>query len=252
MNKKISVVIITHNREKLLPLAIESVLSQKSTDFELIIIDDASTDNTEKTVSKYLIYENVRYFKIPKCSSISEVRNKAWPYVNGKYIAVLDSDDMWCDNLKLLKQYEFLENNKDVMLVGSGAILIDHQNNELKTVIKPVLDVDIRKEFLIKNPFFHSSVMFRFDLVKQLGGYDEKIKYGEDLDLWFRMGEIGKLYNLPEALIKYRVHNDNESSKHFFGAIIDVLKIINKNRKKYGLNPFVFIKKILNYLKAKV
>jgi glycosyltransferase involved in cell wall biosynthesis len=252
MIKKISIVIITHNRENLLPFAIESVLKQKFSDFELVIIDDASTDNTEGVVNKYLKDERVKYHKVSKCGSISQVRNKAWSYVNGEYIAVLDSDDIWCDDLKLTKQYEFLENNKDTILVGSGATLIDVQNNKIKNVIKPVFDVDIRKEFLIKNPFFHSSVMFRFDVVKQLGGYDEKIKYGEDLDLWLRMGAIGKLHNLPEVLIKYRIHDDNESSKHFFGAIVGVLKIINKNRKKYGFNPFIFIKKLFNYLKTRV
>ena len=244
MATHVSVVIVTHNREKLLISAVDSVLRQKFTDFELIIIDDASTDNTENVVKKYLSDSRVKYVKIPKASSISQVRNSAWPYVNGEYVAVLDSDDIWCDDSKLGKQFEFLESHPEVVLIGSGAILINDEGQELNKVIKPMSDAEIKKDFLIKNPFFHSSVMYRFQEVKNLGGYDESIRYGEDLDLWLRLGKDKELYNFPEAMIKYRVHKDNEASKHFSGAIIDVFRVIAKNRKRYGAGWKIFFKKI--------
>ena len=103
----ISVIIVTYNREQLLIKAIDSVLGQKFSDFELIIIDDASIDNTENVVKQYLGDVRVKYIKIAKSKSISQVRNSAWPYVTGKYVAVLDSDDIWCDDLKLDKQFNF-------------------------------------------------------------------------------------------------------------------------------------------------
>lgn len=240
----ISVIITTHNRANLLIKSIDSVLCQKFIDFELIIIDDASTDNTEELVRKYLSDSRVKYIKIPKAGSISEARNSVWPYVRGKYIAVLDSDDVWCDELKLKKQFEFLENNSNIILVGSGAKLINDLDRELDVVIKPETDEEIRKNLFTKNPFFHSSVMFRFDAVKQLDGYDEKIMFGEDLDLWLRMGKLGKFYNFPEAMIKYRVHNDNEIKKHWIRAVLDVLRVIKKNRKTYGAGNLIFLKKI--------
>lgn len=243
-NIDISVIIITHNREKLLPLAVESVLGQKFSDFELIIIDDASTDNTENVIKKYLNDERVRYIKIPKAASIAQVRNSAWAYVNGKYIAVLDSDDIWIDDLKLTKQFNYLESRPEVMAVGSGAILINDNGEEINKIVKPITDVEIRKDFLTKNPFFHSSVMYRYEAIKNIGGYDEKIRFGEDLDLLLRLGKIGEMYNFSDAMIKYRVHGDNEASKHFIGAIFDVFRIIAKNRKKYGAGWGVFFKKI--------
>lgn len=240
----ISIIIITHNRENFLPIAIESVLGQKFSDFELIIIDDASTDNTENVIKKYLEDGRVNYIKIPKAVSIAEVRNSAWAYVNGKYIAVLDSDDIWIDDLKLAKQFNYLESHPEVVVVGSGAILINDNGEEINKIVKPTTDIEIRKDFLTKNPFFHSSVMYRYEAVKKIGGYDEKIKFGEDLDLLLQLGKIGEMYNFSEEMIKYRVHNDNESSKHFIGAILDVFKVIAKNRKKYGAGWGVFFKKI--------
>ena len=240
----ISIIIVTYNREKLLVKAIDSVLSQKFSDFALIIIDDASTDNTESIVNKYLEDTRVSYVKIPKANSIAQARNYAWPYVTGKYVAVLDSDDIWCDHLKLTKQFNFLEKNPGVVVVGSGAVFINSQDKILEYVKKPELESDIKKDLFVKNPFFHSSVMLRFEHIKKIGGYDEKIKFGEDLDLWVRLGKEGAFYNFPGAMIKYRVHDDNEIKKHWSGAILDVLRIIKKNRKAYSVGPFVFLKKI--------
>jgi glycosyltransferase involved in cell wall biosynthesis len=245
----VSIIIVTYNREKLLIKAIDSVLNQKFSDFELIIIDDFSTDNTEDAVKKYLADKKVKYIKIAKSKFISQVRNSAWPYVSGKYVAVLDSDDVWFDENKLSKQVEFLDNNPEVVLVGSGAILIDSEGREIETVNKPERDSDIRKDFFSKNPFFHSSVLYRYDAIKQVGGYDTTIRFGEDLDLWLRLGKVGQLYNFPEAFIKYRVHSDNEANKHRANAIIDVLRIIKKNRKHYGAGPLMFLKKIFGKMR---
>ena len=253
MNISISIIIVTYNRSKLLVKAIESVLIQKFTDFELIIIDDASSDNTEEVVKKYLSDKRIKYIKNKKGTSIAQVRNSAWKYVQGKYIAVLDSDDIWCNDLKLNMQYEYLENHPEVVLVGGSSILINEIGIELGRIINPTSDEEIRNNIMIKNQICHSTVMYRYDVVKKLGGYDEHINYGEDLDLWLRMGKIGQLHNLPEYLVMYRVHNDNESSKHFLSSIKDVFKVISKNRRKYGIDRTIFVKKIfikfIEYLK---
>lgn len=244
MNPIVSVVITTYNREKLLTEAIESVLTQKFTNWELIIIDDASTDDTEEILKKYLSDNRIKYIKIKKSKSISQARNSAWPHVKAKYVAILDSDDIWSDNLKLTKQIDFLEKNINVVAVGSGALLINEKGDVTGQVKKPEFDKDIRKDFFIKNPFLHSSVVFRFESVLKSGGYDEKIKFGEDFDLLLRLGKSGLLYNFPEPMIKYRIHNGNETKKHWGGAILDVLKVLKKNRKEYNVGSSVFLKKI--------
>ena len=171
-------------------------------------------------------------------------------------MAVLDSDDIWSDDLKLRKQFDFLENNLYFVAIGSVANLIDDHDKIIESVVKPELDSDIRKNFFVKNPIFHSSVMFRFVIIKKIGGYDEEIKFGEDPDLLLRMGKEGKFYNFPELMIKYRVHGDNEAKKNWSGAVFDVLRIIKKNRKEYDAGYLIFFKKIFSkffeYFKKKI
>ncbi len=248
MNSLISINIVTHNRERYLTGAIQSVLNQDYKNWELIIIDDASTDNTAKLIELFLSDNRIKYYLVEKQKNISCVRNIALSKSNGEYIAVLDSDDVWEDKSKLTKQVEFMEKNRYVVIVGSAASTINNIGKELKTITKPVFDEDIRKDFLTKNPFFHSSVIFRKEEVNNIGGYNEEIRYGEDLDLWLRLGKIGKLYNFITPFIKYRVHDDNESSKHPMKAILDVFKVINQNRRKYSAGRVVFLRKIFGKL----
>lgn len=241
----ISVIITTYNREKYIELALKSALKQKNVNFEIIIIDDESTDNTTKIISPYLSDKRIKYYKIKKSSSISQTRNKALPYINGDYVAILDSDDIWNDDLKLKKQLDIFLNNKNVVLVGTAATIIDKNGAMIKNIIKPLTDEKIRKELFLKNPFFHSSVVYRKRDAQAVGWYNEDIKFGEDMDLWIKLSEKGKLMNLPETMIKYRVHKNNEASKNFFGAIFGVLKVINLHRKKHNLSIFIYIKKVL-------
>lgn len=235
----ISVMIVTHNRGHLIAGAINSVLRQSFDDLELIIVDDASDDDTEAIVRGFSD-PRIRYQKIVKANSIARVRNIALSLAKGKYLTVLDSDDIWCDDDKLLKQFNFLEANPDYVLIGGAAKIIDSSGKELRIEMKPLTDLDIRRDFLVKNPFFHSSVMYRAGL----GVYNEAIKFGEDWDLWLRLGKVGKLANLDEVLVKYRVHDDNEATKHPKGAIFDVLAVIKNHRQAYGGGRFVILKKI--------
>lgn len=239
-----SVVIITHNREIFIKDAIESVLRQSFINFELIIIDDASTDNTQDVVSVFLSDDRVKYFKVKKCSSISEVRNIAIKKAVGKYMAVLDSDDVWSDNLKLQKQFNFLQNNNFVV-IGGSAILINEKNENIGFSLKPVDNNTIIKNFFKKNPFIHSSVVVPLNLVREIGGYDEGLRFGEDLDLFLRLSKFGLVANLPDILVKYRVHSDNEAKKNKSRAIFDVIKIIKKYKGSNHFPVFTVVKKIL-------
>jgi len=248
MKIDISIIIVTHNRANLLSGAIDSVLLQSFKDFELLIVDDASSDNTEFLVKSYLTDERVKYFKIDKQKSIAAVRNFVWPYVHGKYIAVLDSDDTWIDRDKLQKQYDFLEENKDVVLLGGAAVKIDKEGKELDRVVKPLTDGDIKKEIFVKNPFFHSSVMFRRDVLSTPFVYNDQISFGEDWDLWLKLGAENKLANLPDYLIAYRVHDDNEVSKHSLKAVLDVFQVIKRHRRYYGKSRIVYAEKIFRKL----
>jgi glycosyltransferase involved in cell wall biosynthesis len=246
MSNLVSINLVTHNRAKYLSEALHSVMAQTYSDWELIIIDDASSDNTAQILVPFLSDRRIRYYLVAKQKNIAAVRNLALAKSAGKYLAVLDSDDLWSSSAKLAQQVEFLERHQEVILVGTAAIRIDESGREQGRVYKPTEDVAIRRDWFAKNPFFHSSVMYRLAEAKKLGGYDENIRFGEDLDLWLRLGEVGQLYNLHEILIKYRTHQDNEAAKHQGQAIADVFKVIKKNRQKDGVGWGAFGRKIWN------
>ena len=122
----ISIIILTYNRAGFISEAIKSALEQSFSDWELIIIDDASQDNTREIAEDYAKKDSrIKYFRNDEHLRISKSRNKALGLARGEYVAVLDSDDVWSDRDKLKKQYEFLERNKDYVLVGGGVIVID-------------------------------------------------------------------------------------------------------------------------------
>ena len=241
---QISCVIITHNRARYIAEAIRSVLAQDFRDLELIIVDDASTDNTPEVVRPFLADKRVHYFPLAKQPNIAAIRNFANQQAQGKYIAVLDSDDFWCEPKKLSRQFEFLESHPDIVMAGSCAIIIDADGKEKRRAVKPSSDAEIKKVFLLKNPFFHSSLMYRKGSILALGGYDEKLKYCDDFDLWLRLNEMESFYNFPDFFIKYREHSDNESVKNFWRASREVWSVIRRYRKRFKVSLSVFAKKI--------
>src|SRR3972149_6250546 len=166
----ISIIILTYNRAGFISEAIESALGQSFSDWELIIIDDWSQDNTKEIVESYVKKDGrIKYFKNNEHLRISKSRNKALGLARGEYIAVLDSDDVWSDRDKLKKQYEFLERNKDYVLVGGGVIVIDEHGQETKRYFNRESDEDIRWKILFQNQFAHSGVMFRCEAALKAG-----------------------------------------------------------------------------------
>lgn len=244
MNNLVSVNLITHNRAKYLPQTIQSVLSQTYNNWELIVIDDASSDNTKEVIAPFLLDERIKYFLVAKQKNIAAVRNIALSKSKGSYLAVLDSDDSWIDSEKLAKQVSFLGDNQSVILIGTAAQIINEQNEEIDKIIKPSTDEGIKKEFFIKNPFFHSSILVRKEQIDNVGGYSEGLSFGEDLDLYMRLGEKGLFANLEDVCIAYRSHSDNEAKKNTLKAITDVFKIIANNRRKYKKNIFIYFNKV--------
>src|SRR3989338_6842170 len=202
----ISIITITRNRAGFISEAIESALGQSFPDWELIIIDDASQDNTREIAEDYSKKDSrIKYFRNDEHLRISKSRNKALGLARGEYVAVLDSDDVWSDRDKLKKQYEFLERNKDYVLVGGGVIVIDEHGQERKRYFNRESDENIRGKILFQNQFAHSSVMFKRDVALKVGGYDEKIKK-PITELLFSLREArSKIADLPIDTIHKRI-----------------------------------------------
>lgn len=228
---KVSVIVLTYNRAKLLKECLQSALAQSFSDFEIIVADDASSDGTVGVV-KELAGKDKRiiYYRQQKNIGRLALRPLIMRKIQGTYIAVLDDDDIWSDREKLRKQSEFLDANFDYVLCGTAATLIDQDGKELYEAQNPETDAEIRQSILSRNPFFASSVLFRKEVYEKSGGYNQTLIASEDYDLWLKLGVLGKLYNFTDRSIKYRlqVHNPYRimSSKAAF-------YLIKKYRRNY-------------------
>ena len=192
-----------YNGAKWIEKAILSVLAQSFADFEFIIIDDGSSDDTGEIVTPFTKYDKrIKYIKNEHNLGVQKTRNIALSIVLGEYIAEIDQDDEWIDKDKLKKQIEFLENNQDYVLVGTGVIVIDEGGSEIARYFMPETDLEIRKKILRANCFIHSSVLYRTKSVKEISGYTVT-KMSEDHDLWLRLGRVGKFMNFQEYSVQY-------------------------------------------------
>jgi hypothetical protein len=152
---------------------------------------------------------------------------------NGKYIAVLDSDDFWIDKDKLQKQFNFLENNLDYVLIGSNIKIIDEKGNFIKNTSFAAEDSEIKKKILKDNQLPHSTVLMRKEAIDKVGGYNNKLSCVEDLDLFLRLGKIGKMKNLSEITTAYTRHSAGFSYQRRLAMAWNHYKIVLKNFGKY-------------------
>lgn len=234
LKPQISIITTTRNRAGFISLAIESIQNQTFTDWELIILDDDSTDNTREIVDKYVAKDSrIKYYKNSPALGISSNRNRGLTLASGKYMAVLDSDDFWLEKDKLQKQYDFLEQNPDYVLIGSNIKIIDEKGNFIKETTFASDDADIRKRILQNNQIPHSSVLIRKEAIEKVNGYDNKFSCVEDLDLFLKLGRFGKFKNLPEITTAYTRHSGGYSHQRKMAMAGNHLKIVWKNFGNY-------------------
>ena len=203
----ISVLMPVYNtKEVYLRASIESILNQTFTDFELIIVNDGSTNNAEEVVLSYKD-DRIKYFK-QENQGIVGALNNGWSKASGKYIARMDSDDIAYPE-RFAKQIEFLEENPEYSLVGSWAKIIPSNN-----VIKLPQDIKVM-DLLADCMFIHPSIMFRkADFEKFNICYETGFEYAEDYCMYARAVKYLKMTNLQEVLLDYRVYPENSSSKN--------------------------------------
>ena len=213
MNPEISIVIPAYNRADLLPQALESVFAQTYQNFEVIVSDDGSTDNTEAVIRQF--GDRVTYLKNNHSGLPSVARNTALNQANGKYIAFLDSDDLWLpDKLKI--QVDVLENNPRVGLVCSNAFLIDadgeEQSDQLYQIPGKGRSGSVFLDLLKDNFVITSSVILRRDTLEKAGIFSEakELQVGEDYALWLNIALDWQVEYLENPLIIY--HDSPQTS----------------------------------------
>jgi len=201
----VSVIIAIYNNADCIKRAIKSVLIQTYKNFELIIVDDGSSDNLKEIIKPFL--GNKVFYLRQKNQGAAAARNWGIKNSRGKYIAILDSDDFWCDKSKIEKQINFLENNPKYVLTGGGVIKVNSKGKEISRYLTPENDEEIRKLIFFKNCFAHSTTVFRRKSWQRAGGYNKDLDGLEDYDLWLKMSFLGKLYNFQFFWVCYRDHD---------------------------------------------
>lgn len=208
----VSVVMPVYNASLFLREAIDSVLNQTFKNYELIIVNDGSTDNSEKIINSYKKKNpnkiTVLKNKVALGYGGEAATNQAIKFAKGKYIAKMDADDV-SDKNRLKKEVEYLEKHEDVFLVGSQAKVIDGQSNVIGFRNVPLTHNKIWEEFYFRSCVIHPSVMFRKESITE-DFYKLKFKHFNDYYTFFNLMSCGKKFaNLPDYLVKYRIHGMN-------------------------------------------
>ena len=214
MNDLVSIIMPSYNTAKFIEQTIKSVLAQTYTNWELIIVDDCSTDNTDKVVSSFLSDNRIRYYKNKVNSGAAVSRNRALREANGKWIAFLDSDDLWLPE-KLEKQINFMKKN-DYHFSYTNYVEIDEKNNPNGRLVTG-------PKHITKNGMFNYcwpgclTVMYNASKIGLI--QIEDIKKNNDYAMWLKVCKKTDCYLLDEILASYRKRNGSISN-HGYSELI--------------------------------
>ncbi|MEW6584973.1 MAG: glycosyltransferase [Nitrospirota bacterium] len=247
-NPEVSVIFPAYNAEKYLLEAVTSILSQTFHDFELIIVDDGSTDNTKNIIEKFAGEDSrIKPLFNERNLGVVESLNRAIDASKGKYIARMDHDDIALpDRLEI--QVRFLEEHSDISLVACNVILIDEKGHTIGIRRLAEKPEEIAERLVLGNQLVHPTVMLRREVFETVGKY-KNILHAEDYLLWIEMVKSGlKLYNLQTPLLKYRIidpHKVTITHKLRCGVSTINLKLMAWKSLGHRVSPLVFAFNIL-------
>lgn len=242
MSKKplVSVIIPAYNAERYIARAIKSILVQTFKNFELIVINDASTDNVLKILKKYQrLDKRIHIINNKENLQIAASLNKAVRTAQAEIIARMDADDRSFPN-RLELQYSFLKKNTDVAVVGADIVIIDEKGNPISKREYPTTSKELKKVMFRYSPFAHPVVMFRKKIFLEFGGYDLKMVPCEDIDLWFKIGSRYKFASIPRAILKYTILPESSSNKKLIPLELLGFRIKINAIRKYGYKPGLY------------
>jgi len=206
----ISVVLPVFNAARYLESALASVQAQTYRDFEIILVDDGSTDNSKGIFDRIASSDTrLRVISRPNTGIVGAL-NDALAAARGEFVARMDADDL-CLPDRFEKQVAFLRSNPDCVCVGSAFLYIDSAGSYIKECGRPTDHATIEHELLSGNGgvIIHPAAMFRREAIERVGRYRELAQWIEDLDLYLRLARVGQLANLPDVLFHYRLHEQS-------------------------------------------
>lgn len=230
----------SYNSKRYIGKAIESILNQTFSRFELIIINDCSTDDSLNIIKYYLTKDKrIRIINNRKRLNIAGSLNKGIRNAKTNLIARMDADDI-SDPDRLSLQYKLLTSSDVMAAVGANIIIMDCNAHETAIRRYPVSSKEMKSCLFRYSPFAHPVVMFKKHIFEEIGGYNQKYSPTEDLDLWFRMGVKYEFGSVPETLLRYRVYEKSSSNKSLKNLEKLVFEIRWNALTLYGYRPSVY------------
>jgi glycosyltransferase involved in cell wall biosynthesis len=244
-NPDISVVLCIYNGEKYLNQAIDSILGQDFQNFELLLIDDGSTDSSLDIIRQYAILDNrCKIFTGPNQGLIGS-RNMGVVQANADIIALMDADDI-CLPHRFSTQLQYLQAHPNCVAVGSQVLLVDPENQP----IAPFLIGTSHQEIYEANmggrggAIINPSAMIRKSAFVHVGMHSEKFLHAEDIDMFLRLGEVGKLANIPEVLLRYRQHMSSIGYQYAQTQQASAIKAVQAACKRQGVQCVIDVQTV--------
>ncbi len=243
----ISVIMSVHNSEQFLPFSVESILNQTYRNFEFLIVDDCSTDNSLTLLREYEKKDSrITIFTNPTNIGLTKSLNFLISQSKGTFIARMDDDDISLPK-RFEKQIQFFENTT-YDIIGCNCDEIDQKGLVTGSKSYPETDLNIKKLMIICNPVSHPAVMFKKEMIEKAGRYNESFRTSQDYDLWFRCAALGCIfYTIQETLLLYRNVRSEFKRKSLRYRIIDMkirwngyhLMKIPLHKRIYIFVPFI-------------
>jgi glycosyltransferase involved in cell wall biosynthesis len=233
---RVSVVMPVYNAGRYLGPAVESILHQTFGDFELIAVNDGSTDGSLKMLQTAAMHDSRLRIITRENRGIVATLNDGLAAARGQYIARMDSDDIALPH-RLAEQVAWLDAHPEVVVLGTAYDWVDEKARMIERWF-PTTDHDAIERALLtgENPICHPSVMMRAAAVRAVGGYRPESWPPEDLDMWLRMAEVGRLAVMPKVLMQYRVHGGALSNLKIQRQIERVKTMCLEAQKKRGVS----------------
>ncbi|MFC1646682.1 glycosyltransferase [Patescibacteria group bacterium] len=236
----ISVIMPAYNCGKYIDRSIKSILNQSFHRFELIIIDDHSSDSTYKISRKYSkIDPRIKLFRNVKTMQVAYSLQKGLHESKCGLVARMDADD-YSYPQRLEKQYRVLMKNPKVAIVGADMEIVNEEGKKIFVRKYPKSDSELKAMLFRYSPFAHPVVMFRKKAVMEFGGYDLSMVPCEDIDLWFKLGSKYRFASIGQILLVYTFRHGSNSSKKLRSLELLGLKIKLNAIKKYDYRPSFF------------
>lgn len=258
MNKKISILMTVYNGANYLKESIESILNQTFKDFELIIVNDYSSDNTVQIIKKFND-KRIRLFNLNSRLGRTKALNYGLNRCSSELIAIQDADDI-SNNTRLEKLLKQISKDKNLGLVFSNFEIIDSKSEILK---KPKIDFFTKKKLFFSklkyiNLIAHSSVIFKRNIKKKIFFYDENYEYAQDYKMILYYLKNSQIHQVNENLVKIRDHSENMTNqkKLYKKRVLENLNLLNFSESQfintYGEKIFIKFFKFKNYIKLTI